>query len=209
MSKPLLLGYNTFEISKKILTEETVPRGDYKGGHTLVLKGILQRSDTLNQNGRIYPAHVLEREIRNYQKLINERRSLGALDHTDSSIIELDTVSHIVTEARIENGVVYGSIEILPTPKGDILRSLIDSNITVGISSRGVGSTKTDGDGYQVVQEDFQLICWDFVSEPSTPGAFMVREGVEISDAELRKFFKQSDRIDRILNDILDWKKEK
>ena len=207
MSKPLLLGFNTFEIKKKLLTEQVVPRGDYKGDRTLTLKGILQRSDTLNQNGRIYPAHVLEREVRNYQKLINERRSMGALDHTDSSIIELDTVSHLVTEARIENGVVYGTIEILPTPKGDILRSLIDSNVTVGISSRGVGSTKADEDGYQVVQEDFQLICWDFVSEPSTPGAFMMREGIEVSDADLREFFNRSDRIDRILNDILDWEK--
>ena len=207
MSKPLLLGFNTFEIKHKLLTEQTVPRGDYKGEGTFVMKGILQRADTLNQNGRIYPSHVLEREVRNYQKLINERRSLGALDHTDSSIIELDTVSHIVTEARLENGVVYGTVEILPTPKGDILRTLVESNITVGISSRGVGSTKPDGDGYQVVQEDFQLICWDFVSEPSTPGAFMMREGLEISDAELQAFFNHSDRIDRILNDILDWEK--
>lgn len=207
MSKPLLLGFNTFEVKNKLLTEQVVPRGDYKGEKTLVMKGVLQRSDTLNQNGRIYPSHVLEREIRNYQKLINERRSLGALDHTDSSIIELDTVSHIVTEARLENGIVYGTVEILPTPKGDILRSLVESNVTVGISSRGVGSTKPDADGYQVVQEDFQLICWDFVSEPSTPGAFMMREGLEVSDSELRAFFNRSDRIDRILNDILEWEK--
>lgn len=208
MSKPLLLGFNTFKIEKKLLMEQKVARGDYKGEGILVMKGILQRADTLNQNGRVYPLHVLERELRNYQKLIKERRALGALDHTDSSIIELDTVSHVITDARMENGIVYGTVEILPTPKGDILRSLVESNITVGISSRGVGSTKPDADGYQVVQEDFQLICWDFVSEPSTPGAFMMREGVEISDKELRSFFNHSDRIDRILNDILTWENE-
>lgn len=201
MGKPLLLGFDTFKCEKIILTEEKMPNGKAK----LILKGILQRADTLNQNGRIYPQSVLERELRNYQKLISERRAMGALDHTDSSIIELNTVSHIVTEAHMDNGIVYGTVEILPTPSGEVLRNLVESNVTVGISSRGVGSTQSDDNGYQVVQEDFQLICWDFVSEPSTPGAFMMKEGIEISDEELRQYFNQSDRIDRVLNEILGW----
>lgn len=203
--RPLLLGFNKFEIQEKFLTEAVVPRGDYKGEKVLVLKGILQRADTLNQNGRIYPAHVLEREVRNYQKFINERRAMGALDHTDSSIIELDTVSHLMTEVRMEGSVVYGRVEILPTPKGDIARSLVESNVTLGISSRGVGSTKSDERGYQIVQDDFQLITFDLVSEPSTASALLVKEGRMISDKDLREFFNHSDRIDRILNEILAW----
>lgn len=194
--------WNAFE--PEVITEE---KND-KGVEVLKMKGIIQRADTLNQNGRIYPKKLLERELRNYQKLIRERRALGALDHTDSSVIELNTVSHLITEAKMENGIVYGTVEILPTPKGELLRKLVESNVTVGISSRGVGTTRSDGNGYQVVQDDFQLICWDFVSEPSTPGAFMMRESREITQEEykqLQRSLNQSDLIDRIANEILDW----
>jgi hypothetical protein len=106
----------------------------------------------------------------------------------------------------MEGDVCYGTVELLDTPSGKILQSLVESGVTLGISSRGVGSTKREGD-YQVVQDDFQLICWDFVSEPSTPGAFMMREGVEVSRRDLNRVFNKTDRIDRIFNDILDWKK--
>jgi hypothetical protein len=106
----------------------------------------------------------------------------------------------------MQEGICYGTVEILDTPSGKILQSLVESGITLGISSRGVGSTKREG-GYDVVQDDFQLICWDFVSEPSTPGAFMMKEGRTLSRAELNKVFNRTDRIDRIFNDILDWKK--
>jgi len=173
------------------------------------MKGILQRAETLNQNGRIYPKRILEKELKNYQKLIRDRRALGALDHTDSSIIELKTVSHLVTEAWMDGDVIYGKVEILPTEHGNTLRNLIEANVTVGISSRGVGSTEPDANGYQVVQDNFQLICWDFVSEPSTPGAFMMKEGRDLTSKDmkdLREFFDKSDRIDRIVNDILDWR---
>lgn len=200
----LLREFNDFKA--EIIKEEKDP--NRKG--TLVMKGVLQRADTLNQNGRIYPKPILERELRNYEKLIRERRALGALDHTDSSIIELQTVSHLVTKAWMEGNVVYGTVEILPTEHGNTLRNLVEANVTVGISSRGVGSVHQDSNGYSVVQEDFQLICWDFVSEPSTPGAFMMREGREVSQKELsdlRKFFNQSDRLDRIVNEILGWNK--
>ena len=107
----------------------------------------------------------------------------------------------------MEEDTVYGSVELLDTPAGKILQSLVESGITLGISSRGVGSTKKDGD-HQVVQDDFQLICWDFVSEPSTPGAFMMSEGKEINESELDTFFNKSDRIDRVFNDILSWEDE-
>lgn len=203
----LLTEYTTFECEKVVLNEEKYPNGKSK----FIMKGVLQRSDTLNQNGRIYPRVILEREIRNYQKLVKERRALGALDHPDSSIIELNTVSHLVTEARMENGVVYGVLEILPTPSGEIMKNLVESNVTVGISSRGVGSVKTDENGYQIVQDDFHLIAFDLVIEPSTTGAFLVKEGKVLTESELKKitstFINQSDRIDRIINEILDWEK--
>jgi hypothetical protein len=169
------------------------------------MKGILQKADVLNQNGRIYPTHLLEREVRNYQKFIIENRALGELDHPDSSVVNLKNVSHIIREAYLENGVVYGTAEILETPSGKILQSLVESGVKLGISSRGVGSTKKQGD-YHIVQDDFQLICWDYVSEPSTPGAFMIPEGKRISEADLKRIFNKSDRIDRVLNDILSYK---
>lgn len=169
----------------------------------ILMKGILQKADTLNQNGRLYPMSVLEREIRNYQKFIIENRALGECDHPDSSVVNLKNASHIIREAHIENGTVIGTVEILDkTPSGAILKGLIESGVKLGISSRGVGSTRKQDD-YYVVQDDFQLICFDFVSEPSTPGAFMLPEGKQIGSSELRKVFSKTDRIDRILNDIL------
>ena len=106
----------------------------------------------------------------------------------------------------MEGDVCYGIVELLNTPAGQILQSLVESGVTLGISSRGVGSTKRDGN-YDIVQDHFQLICWDFVSEPSTPGAFVMREGREIKRSDLNKVFNRTDRIDRIFNEILDWEK--
>jgi len=170
----------------------------------ILLKGVLQKCDTLNQNGRIYPRSILDREVINYQKFIKERRALGECDHPDSSVVELKNASHLVTSAKMDGDSLVGTIEILNTPSGNILKSLIEAGVTLGISSRGVGSTRRDGDR-QIVQDDFQLICFDMVSEPSTPGAFMLREGKEVSQEDLDNYFTQSDRIDRIFNDILRW----
>jgi hypothetical protein len=168
----------------------------------VILKGILQKADVVNQNGRIYPKELLEREIRNYQKFIIENRSLGECDHPESTVVSLKNASHLIKEAYFKDNIVYGVVELLSTPSGKILQSLVESGVKLGISSRGVGSTKTQGD-YQIVQDDFQLICWDFVSEPSTPGAFMLSEGKEISKDILKEIFNKSDRVDRILNEIL------
>ena len=181
---------------------ETIKDGPNTG--KVMMKGILQKAETLNQNGRIYPKPILEREIRNYQKFIEESRALGELDHPDSSVVELKNASHIIRRAWMEGNTVFGEVEILSTPSGKILQSLIESGVTLGISSRGVGSTKPDGER-QIVQDDFQLICWDFVSEPSTPGAFMMREGREISPREIKELFNKTDRIDRLFNEILTW----
>lgn len=203
MSKDLRL-LNSYEVFD--YTPDMIRESREKNNGKVVMKGILQKADTLNQNGRIYPTAVLEREVRNYQKFIVENRALGELDHPDSSVVNLKNVSHIVKEAYLDKGVVYGSVELLDTPSGKILQSLVESGVKLGISSRGVGSTKKQGD-YHVVQDDFQLICWDYVSEPSTPGAFMMAEGKQINSSELRQIFNKSDRIDRIVNEILSSKK--
>jgi len=198
-SLTLLTEWMPFSYDNKSIREAK------ESGGRLIMKGILQKAETLNQNGRIYPRDILEREVRNYQKFIRENRALGECDHPDSSVVELKKVSHIIREAYMEGNVCYGTVEILDTPCGKILQSLVEAGVTLGISSRGVGSTSKSGDS-QVVQDDFQLICWDFVSEPSTPGAFMMREGREVKASELSRTFNRSDRIDRIFNDILTWK---
>jgi hypothetical protein len=195
----IITEWTNFEYDTKLIKEQK------EKGQPLVMKGILQKAETLNQNGRVYPRVILEREIRNYQKFIKENRALGELDHPDSSVVELKNASHVIKEAYMEGNIVYGVVEILSTPSGKILQSLVESGITLGISSRGVGSTRSQGDT-QIVQDDFQLICWDFVSEPSTPGAFMMREGREFNRQQLNEIFNKSDRIDRIFNDILEWK---
>lgn len=199
----------------KVLTEwlpitcdkEIIKENKEKFGK-IMLKGIIQKANTLNQNGRVYPKSILSREIENYQKLIRENRALGECDHPDTSVVELKNASHIVREAYMQGDDVYGTIEILDTPSGKIIQSLIESGVTLGISSRGVGSTVSKGNT-QVVQDDFQLICFDMVSEPSTPGAFMaLQEGKTIRPRDLNSFFNRSDRIDRIFNDILSWDKK-
>lgn len=195
----LITEWVNFEYNPELIKEQR------ESGKPLIMKGILQKAETLNQNGRVYPKAILEREIRNYQKFIQENRALGELDHPDSSVVELKNASHNIKEAYMEGNIVYGTVEILNTPSGKILQSLVESGVTLGISSRGVGSTRSEGH-MQVVQDDFQLICWDFVSEPSTPGAFMMKEGKEVSPQFINEVFNKTDRIDRIFNDILEWK---
>ena len=160
---------------KNLLIETNLFEGrvnEDSSGRTLV-KGILQRSGAENQNGRVYPKSVLEREINKYQTLIKERRALGELDHPDSSVINLKNVSHNIKEVHWEGDDVVGTVEILPTPSGNILKELLRAGILLGISSRGMGSTKPMEGNKLLVGEDFELIGWDFVSNPSTHGAFM------------------------------------
>ena len=201
-SRKLLTEWMTFDYSPEMIKESKE-----NNSGKILMKGILQKADTINQNGRVYPEPILDREVRNYQKFIKENRALGECDHPDSSVVELKNASHIIRDAYMDEGVCYGTVELLDTPSGKILQSLVESGVTLGISSRGVGSTRSEGDR-EVVQDDFQLICWDFVSEPSTPGAFMMREGREFSGADLRKHFTKTDRIDRIMNEVIDWENE-
>jgi hypothetical protein len=141
-------------------------------GKTLV-KGVLQRAGAENQNGRVYPRNILDREVKKYQQLIQERRALGELDHPESTVINLKNVSHNIKEVHWEGDDVVGTVEILPTPSGNILKELLRAGILLGISSRGMGSTEPLSGNRVQVKEDFELLCWDFVSNPSTHGAFM------------------------------------
>lgn len=169
----------------------------------ITLKGIIQKAETKNQNGRIYPMAVLQREVENYAKAIKERRAVGELDHPERSTVNLSDVSHLVTSAMFVGNDVMGEIEVLPTPKGKILADLLSAGVTIGISSRGVGSTKkqhTNEGECDMVEDDYQIICWDVVSEPSTPGAYL-HEGRSL-DIDPRKTWNKADRIWRALNEI-------
>jgi hypothetical protein len=176
-----------------------------EAGGPLVVTGVLQRGDTLNQNGRIYPIDILSDQVEYYKKLVEERRSVGELDHADEPVVNLKNASHVITEIWMEpDGVVKGKVEVLDTPMGLILQTLIKANIKVGISSRALGSIdeSTEGD---VVQDDLHLICWDFVSEPSTPGAWMMKESKEYTRNELKKIISRQQRVTASAADILNF----
>jgi hypothetical protein len=166
-------------------------------GNPLV-KGVLATAEVKNGNGRYYPKDLWEREIDKYMSCVRENRATGELDHPDSSIISLKNVSHIIRDIQWDGDKVIGKIEILPTVSGNILKALIDNNVMVGVSSRGMGSLKPLGEGTMEVQDDFELLCWDFVSTPSNPGSYMnlVKEGLEHKQSSYMK-------VNSILTDIL------
>ena len=199
MSKVLLREY--YELCEGGVCQDLLTEDEKKfvtdGG--MILSGIMQMAETINGNGRIYPSSVLMKEVKNYQKLVKERRALGELDHPDDSVINLKNASHIVTSCWMEENKVMGKIKVLDTPSGQILRSLVEGGCAIGISSRGMGSV-TENNGQTIVEDDFQLICFDVVSEPSTPGAFMMKEAKDYEN----QVFTKSDRIYRLLNEVLD-----
>ena len=165
----------------------------------LIFPAKLQESDAVNGNGRVYPHNVLTREVKNYMKLVEEGRAIGECDHPDESVINLKNASHMVNRLWWDGKSLLGSIKVLNTPSGNVLRGLYESGVMFGFSSRALGSLKEDK-GSQIVQEDLQLICFDAVSEPSAPGAYMMREGIE---RNLNQIFTKGDRINRALNSIL------
>lgn len=179
----------------------------HEEGKPLILNGILQKANTLNQNGRVYPRHILEREIRNYEKLIRENRAFGELDHANEPIVNMKNISHVIREIWMEGDVVYGKVEILPTPSGKIIEALISRKCKPGISSRALGSLQRENN-VNVVQDDLQIICWDFVSEPSTPGAFMMAEAKQYDANIVKNIFTKSDLVDRAVNELLSLKKK-
>lgn len=201
MSKALLVEYMPFKPIGS-LTESNGAQYGVPGG--MVVQGVLQRAGAKNQNGRIYPKNILARECQRYQKeYIDQHRALGELDHPESSVVNLNNVSHNVLKIWWNNDDLMGAVQVLDTPSGNILKSLFKSGITLGISSRGLGSVKELYKESAVeVQEDFELICWDFVSNPSTNGAFMrpMNESVNKNN-NVNKYHKVNSIITSILCD--------
>jgi len=200
MSKTLLIDYTPFDISPQMITES-----EQKNNGRVIVSGVLQRAGSKNQNGRVYPKDILMREVNEYKKVqIAERRALGELDHPDTSVVNLANASHNILDVWWNGDDVMGKVEVLPTPSGNILKELLRSGIKLGISSRGLGSVKQISEDTVAVQNDFELVCWDFVSNPSTHGAFMKpiqKEGVLAES--VRKNNHSYDKVNTIIRDIL------
>jgi hypothetical protein len=199
MAKKLLREYYELcdgGVCQDLLTEA---EKQYVRDGGMMLSGMMQMAETQNGNGRVYPRNILEREVKNYAKLVKENRALGELDHPEDSVINLKNVSHQITEIWMDDDKVMGKMKVLGTPNGQILKELVNAGVSIGISSRGLGSVK-ETMGKTMVEDDFQLICFDMVSEPSTPGAFMMQENKK----PLTEVFAKGDRINRALNEILE-----
>jgi len=203
--KNLIVDYIPFDIS-----QDTINEAVKENNGKLVVKGVLQRAEAKNQNGRVYPKEILMRESEKYSdNFIKQKRALGELDHPDSSVVNLSNVSHNITEMHFEGDNLIGTCEILTTPSGNILRELIKNGIKLGISSRGLGSVETVNEGpndqpVQKVGQDFELIAFDFVSNPSTHGAFMypMNESVDRTQTTGRTcgtYCKAEDIINKII----------
>ncbi len=173
--KQVLVDY----IGSITVTPEQISESMRLNEGKVIVSGIMQRGSSnneqnFNQNGRSYPLPILKRECDKYKKVfIAERRALGELDHPESSVVNLANVSHNVLDLWWNGPNLMGKIEILPTPSGNIAKELLRAGIRLGISSRGMGSVRNLGEGKVEVQDDFEIVCWDLVSNPSTQGAFM------------------------------------
>ena len=181
-------------VCQDLLTEDE--KRQVKNG-TVFLSGVMQRVDEQNGNGRVYPKPVLMREVKNYMKVVKENRACGELDHPEDSVVNLKNASHMVTDLWWESNDLMGKIKVLSTPSGKILESLVNDGVTLGISSRALGSVHESA-GKTIVEDDLQLICFDIVSEPSTQGAFM-----KLSESKIKQPYSKADRINRLLNNII------
>jgi len=198
MDKQLLVDYAVFEVSPQAINESLK-----QNNGKLVVKGVLQRAEAKNHNGRVYPKETLMREANKYaSSFIKERRALGELDHPDSSVVNLNNVSHNVLDMGWQGDDLMGTVEVLSTPAGNILKELFKSGIKLGISSRGMGSVKevmSEGETALEVQPDFELIAFDFVSNPSTHGAFLS----PVNESKENNVTNKFGNIERIITDII------
>jgi len=199
--KQLIVDYLPFEVRPEQISESM-----HTNGGKLIVRGVLQRAEAKNQNGRIYPREILVREAKKYTKeFIKQRRAMGELDHPESSVVNLSNVSHNIKEMNWEGNNLLGTVEVLSTPSGNILKELFKSGIKLGISSRGMGSVETiKEDDVQQVGNDFELIAFDFVSNPSTHGAFMypVNESVDKTPVVGRTCGDYC-KVESVINDIM------
>ncbi len=191
MNNPLLINVTPF---KGLLTESKTKPGVFE------VVGIMQRAGAKNQNGRIYKREILEQEVRNYiENFVKIGNAYGELDHPESAVVSLKNASHVVKDLWWEGEDLMGKVELLNTPSGNIVKEILRGGHTIGISSRGTGSVQQTNEGTLMVQPDFELVCWDFVSNPSTQGAFMN----PISLNEGKQSAGKYDRLDSIINNIL------
>ena len=201
--KQLIVDYLPFQI-----TPDKINESMKENNGKLVVRGVLQRAEAKNQNGRVYPRETLVREAKKYMKeFVNEKRAMGELDHPESSVVNLQNVSHNITEMHFEGDNLLGTVEILTTPSGNILRELFKNGIKLGISSRGMGSVETvtedSGDQVVKVQPDFELIAFDFVSNPSTHGAFMYPMNESVDNTQQGRTCGEYCKVESIINDIM------
>lgn len=201
MNKQLLVDYTLFEVSPRQINESL-----NNNGGRLIVTGVLQRAEAKNQNGRIYPRNILMREATKYsESYIRERRALGELDHPDSSVVNLNNVSHNVLDMKFHGNDLVGTVEVLSTPAGNILKELFKSGIKLGISSRGMGSVKEvmrEGENTVEVQPDFELIAFDFVSNPSTHGAFLSPVNESVNRVVADKYANVNKLISNIIREF-------
>lgn len=184
--KYIISEFYEFGASREMIMEAE------KNFQPIIMQGIMQKANCLNRNGRVYPRAILEREVEKYMDLVRKKIATGELDHPDSAIVSLSNVSHKVVDLWWEGDTLMGKVQIAETPSGNILKGLLKSDIQLGISSRGVGSVKEQSDK-SIVQDDFELIAFDFVSSPSTPGAWLFRESKYMKPLRAN----DSERIDR------------
>ena len=203
--KQVIVDYIPFEISPQQINEAMK-----ENNGKLVVKGVLQRAEAKNQNGRVYPREILVRESKKYdENFVKQKRALGELDHPDSSVVNLQNVSHNVKEMHFEGDNLVGTCEILTTPSGNILRELFKNGIKLGISSRGLGSVEmvqeANGDTVSKVGDDFELIAFDFVSNPSTHGAFLYPEKMNesVDNSQQGRTCGEYCRAEDIINHII------
>ena len=199
--KQLIVDYIPFEVSPEQINESMK-----NNNGKLIVRGVLQRAEAKNQNGRVYPREILQREAKEYdENFIRQKRALGELDHPDSSVVNLQNVSHNVKEMHWEGDNLLGTVEVVGTPAGNILKELFKAGIKLGISSRGMGSVQpmSEGDG-QEVGKDFELIAFDFVSNPSTHGAFLypLKESVG-NEVPTGRTCGEYCKVESIINDII------
>ena len=203
MAKKLLTEY--FELCKDGICQDLLTEREKRevANGSLYLSGRMQTCEKRNGNGRVYPCKTLKREVKNYQNIIKDNRALGELDHPDDSVINLRNASHIVVDMWWDGKDVMGKIKVLNTPSGRILKDLINNGVKLGISSRGLGSVK-ESMGETVVQEDFELICFDIVSEPSTPDAYIYPQEKTFKPSIRVYENKLNEKKDLIINDLFD-----
>jgi hypothetical protein len=196
MGPQLLIEHFNLKVDQQLLSESR------KLGGKFILEGIIQRADAKNQNGRIYPKQILEREIQKYiDGPVNEKRAFGELDHPESQVVNLKNVSHNILNIWWDGDDVKAKIEILNTPSGNIAKALVEAGCTLGISSRAMGSVQNLGEGTVEVQDDLSLVCWDLVSEPSTHGAFM--EQVGLNENYQPKINTKYNKINEVVSEII------